>query len=870
MIKSREPVLIHPLLASKQKAALLAAASPSPTNTNTSNNNKAKKTERISLGGPLSGAISDPLSDPLSNLTVYDDPLRSPTTPKPVAEPAATSANEESSTSDDKDSLLASWNIKKTQILKDYALVGNITMKSSAIDDFDGSGVEDGSNTRKVDLYTQRLASLEKKDESTVTLTQKEYEDHIKKLSDDLNRAWAKDERVGSLKIAIQLAKLLADTSVPKFYPCMFVMVTDVLERFGDMVFNRLKVKAEEALTEGLVGGRRGRLPTNFKPADVPMTAKETCRNWFYKTACIRELLPRIYIEITLLKCYKFLTDSDFPSILSRCASIIRGIGDPLVAFYTRAYLLNSGQALAPDVQQHAISMVHDVMLTYRMFSEPYHKTELSRLQVSPKEYSLSLAPAVEWMLKFVGKNASKETFQAVLYQYREHCNDAMTLRCILDAFDANYYSHASLGMAALILSAEPSSANTVDVFASMGRQLLTSPPPENQRLPLLNDIWKVVVKCDDIVSYVRCTFAWLDTVQMHYSERETMILLADLSSRLQQYEEDLPETVLRQVEGIVTSLVTQKESLSHAVLTSDYLLKILDLFKGAKKVAICKEILEAFRKQGNTSDAVLINTLFDIGRVLHDSFDYLAPPAETRALAKLIIEGFINKIDFGRDLEQQLNIYVECRAIFCNLDRVMHQLVLHVSHLAVRALRYVKGKHNKKTSAFVKACLAYCHISIPSIADVSSKLYLLLNCAQVALLNNCLPQTDTFLKAAISLIPELPPTEEIDGKKISTEDKLVSFVNNLLAFLVVVPGHPEHGPFYIVHGLLNALPRYPWLSTATANDPNNPKLLATAAAAKARLYIEILSLLFTYAQVKLSLFWIILCNYHYNIKLCL
>jgi len=28
---------------------------------------------------------------------------------------------------------------------------------------------------------------------------------------------------------------------------------------------------------------------------------------------------------------------------------------------------------------------------------------------------------------------------------------------------------------------------------------------------------------------------------------------------------------------------------------------------------------------------------------------------------------------------------------------------------------------------------------------------------------------------------------------------------------LVVVPGHPEHGPFYIIQGLLNALPRYSW-----------------------------------------------------------
>jgi hypothetical protein len=79
-----------------------------------------------------------------------------------------------------------------------------------------------------------------------------------------------------------------------------------------------------------------------------------------------------------------------------------------------------------------------------------------------------------------------------------------------------------------------------------------------------------------------------------------------------------------------------------------------------------------------------------------------------------------------------------------------------------------------------------------------------------VALLNQCLPQTDTFLKAAISLIPEAPSHIEDteSNKRIHAEDRLVRYLRSVLAFLVVAPGHPEHGPFYIVSGLLNAVPR--------------------------------------------------------------
>ena len=42
----------------------------------------------------------------------------------------------------------------------------------------------------------------------------------------------------------------------------------------------------------------RNDLPKGWTCDDIGAIARETCRNWFYKTACIRELLPRILIEV--------------------------------------------------------------------------------------------------------------------------------------------------------------------------------------------------------------------------------------------------------------------------------------------------------------------------------------------------------------------------------------------------------------------------------------------------------------------------------------------------------------------------------------------------------------------------------------------
>ena len=201
--------------------------------------------------------VDDPLGDPLGALK---DPLL--TSDDPQSPSLNTLAKAESKSQVITNALIAAqeaheenlktpWQIKKSAIKNDYTITGNVTVKSSALAEFTGSGVEDGSSARKVDKYDKRLASLEKRVNSAdakIEISQKEYENHIDKLNTDLHTAWQNDDRVGTLKIAITLGKLLSDTSLPTFYPSMFVMVIDVLDKFRDLVYNRLLMKAEDAL----------------------------------------------------------------------------------------------------------------------------------------------------------------------------------------------------------------------------------------------------------------------------------------------------------------------------------------------------------------------------------------------------------------------------------------------------------------------------------------------------------------------------------------------------------------------------------------------------------------------------------------------
>lgn len=89
-------------------------------------------------------------------------------------------------------------------------------------------------------------------------------------------------------------------------------MITEILDTFGKLVFERLARRSletlgslkNEAIEQKLLSG-------NFTPEEVSEQARETTRNWFYKIASIRELIPRLYFDIlsvtnSVFECFLF------------------------------------------------------------------------------------------------------------------------------------------------------------------------------------------------------------------------------------------------------------------------------------------------------------------------------------------------------------------------------------------------------------------------------------------------------------------------------------------------------------------------------------------------------------------------------------
>lgn len=212
------------------------------------------------------------------------------------------------------------------------------------------------SQTVVTDKVKHRLEQLDYFEEGSIkqwmNLSQQEYISRIEQLNNELVHSWKTEQRVKALKIAIQCSKMLADTSVLQFYPSAFVLITDILDIFSKLVYDRLKSKNAD-------------VHDKTSAAD---NAKETTQNWFYKISSIRELLPRIYVEIALIRSYEFLSKGFLEDALQRLTLMIRGIADPLVATYLRAYLVRVAITISKS-NDFVKDNFSDVMEIYNMVS---------------------------------------------------------------------------------------------------------------------------------------------------------------------------------------------------------------------------------------------------------------------------------------------------------------------------------------------------------------------------------------------------------------------------------------------------------------------------------------------------------------------
>lgn len=335
-------------------------------------------------------------------------------------------------------------------------------------------------------------------------------------------------------------------------------------------------------------------------------------------------------------------------------------------------------------------------------------------------------------------------------------------------------------------------------------------------------------------------------------------------------------------------------------------------MFKRESSVGVAKKVLLAFvsadmKKEKNNSgsmrlhvvgpEAAVAHTLFVICCRVHDVLDSLSTPTE-RSDATKDICAFISRLGYanpnGSDATQEeeeealLMLYIDCRSAFYKLEHVKTTLAKDVLTLAMYVHKRFGGGSSGHTMSdtkfkdrrnFIKSCLAYAHITIPSISNPFRKLELMTLSAKVALVNNCLPQMDAFLKAAIVQITELDPSKayppalgydsgmsssideiELLGSSLQLDSQgffsstesgggLLRTIGDLVSVLVYAPSLNDDDAFYFVNGLRKAvLERMAWGSLSNSSIQ---RVQVAATSSRVRILLFLLQLYGLWGQKK-------------------
>ncbi|KAL6199402.1 hypothetical protein ACLB2K_029186 [Fragaria x ananassa] len=667
-----------------------------------------------------------------------------------------------------------------------------------------------GRKTYDKSSTNMRLEELEDPEkfaeEGGKVITGQEYVSRLHDLKAEINHSWHADDRVTSLKLSIRVAKLLMDTSILQCYPTLFALATDIMDMLGDMVWERIKLKAD--LAED--GAKLCLLPENFVARDICSDAKETCNNWFSKIGAIRELLPRIYLELALLPCWCFLHDRPL-DCLQRLVMMIRGLADPLASAYCRLYMAHCLTKLHSNDIGCLLTCVNDfkiLLMRLILAKETVHGnlTENKRLLISLME------PTIDYIMKCIFKNVSERQVNDVLVELGLGSNQvelrgrfpcaSIILHYLVKQLPSQVVSSSAMEILQLIESSNDASYDQCLNYRLLGFRLCERKSETGTVNAVMDKVIQVITQYEGLDEYLKVVDAYVDIFLKNHMDDQLKSILEGISSRAGT--QGISEGELTTLQSILVKLLSYYKVLEDIIALTPFL-KILDLMYGSSQSIVNMQILDMGIRNGCIRDPTIIQFLFEISQALHDDEIYVNVKDDSNQPARLI-SSFVSLVDYRAEFESHLTFLIECRAAFGSIHWLKETLVHSSNCLAIKAL-----KDGNRHVSFIKSCIAFSEVTIPSISAQTKQLNLYLETAEVALLGGLVSHSDGLIDSAINSLQFL---EVMDGPRTPIDaDGILSLVQKLFSLLVMVPGNPEYGVTSYPKNLVSLVNSQPWMT---------------------------------------------------------
>uniref|UniRef100_A0A2P2LXU0 UPF0505 protein C16orf62 homolog n=2 Tax=Rhizophora mucronata TaxID=61149 RepID=A0A2P2LXU0_RHIMU len=348
------------------------------------------------------------------------------------------------------------------------------------------------------------------------------------------------------------------------------------------------------------------------------------------------------------------------------------------------------------------------------------------------------------------------------------------------------------------------SAAAIILVIRLLGFRLSESIPQVDIVNSVVDEVIQVCTHYDRLDNYLKVVDAYMDIILQNQMDIYLNTILEGISRRI--FNKEIFEDELGSLQSILMKLLSNTKDLKDVFALSHFL-EILDVMCGTPRNVVNISILKIASRNGYLRDPTIIQLLFEITQSLHYGLDFANMKDDDNQQATRLISRFIQMVDYGGAVEQHLTFLVECRGAFGSINEIKETLVHSSNFLATKAL-----KDGEKHLSFVKSCLAFCEVTIPSISAQIRQLNLYLETAEVALIGGLVSHSDGLIVSAISCLESAHFT---DGSRTSIDvDVILSSIHKLCGLLVMVPANPKEGITKVPKSILSLIYSQSWMTS--------------------------------------------------------
>ncbi|KAI7750313.1 hypothetical protein M8C21_005834 [Ambrosia artemisiifolia] len=803
------------------------------------------RAEEAAYSLPRVSASSHPLSSSSSpshtqdNVSIeFFDPLRGPSAE--ISEPVEdTDVAEKRPASQPTSHLLAKeWTSFNKLLMQRFPVPKMISVSALSSKTIKG---KKAIGELPVNTQSDELNDSEKLNEKGFkTVSQQEYTRRLHELKDEIKRSWQAGDRVTSLKLSIKVARLLMDTCVAQFYPTLFVLATDIMDMLGEMVWERIREKAEFAddgtkmtlkqVVYALKPKRRA--ITGSEKLPPSMSFFHACESLIlaFRFVSLAANLSFFfsYLELAIFPCWRFLRD-DITDNLVRLVMMIRGIADPLASAYCRFFLIHCAQKLPQRDTGHLVNCISDqkIILTQIVSTK---ETKYGNFLGDHKLLISLMEPTIEYTMRCIFKDPNKIADMIVRLELGKSPLElhgkvpwiSIIFHYLLKELPTEIVCSNALEILHLV-----DCSNDFSFDQMLGLKLCEGIDQVNTVDAVINEVLQAATKKKILDEYLKIVDAYMDIILHYNMDRSLSSILSEIFERL--CNEVITDDELSTLQSIFVKLITHFDDMKY-IFDLNYFVDILDAMHGSSRSIVCIHILTKATRNDHIDDPTTVKLLFDVAQSLHDNVDFSNQRPDDNQQAERLVARFVDKVDHGMELDRHLTFLVECRGAFSSMNDLKEILVHSSNLLATRALR-----EKKNNLSFIKSCITFNEVTIPCIPSYARQLILYLETAEVSLFGGLISHADGLLDSAVCCLQNV---SLVDGLRKYNEDAdgIVSLTRKLCSFMLLIPGNLEQGALYIPKSILSLLDSQSWVT---------PKL-------RIKLLCSLLSLSATFAQNEL------------------